>query len=79
MTTLKQAEYALANREVFDAGNLSARISGGVYEVFSYFTLIAASTPFAPSDFAEVMPSAYEHSSTTSKHANIVKRAWGLN
>ena len=78
MITLKQAEYALAEREPFDAGNLSARISGGVYEVFSYFTLIAASTPYAPSDFAEVLPSAYEHSNTTSRHANIVKRAWML-
>jgi hypothetical protein len=78
MTTLKQAEHALANREPFTAGNLSARISGGVYEVFSYFTLIGASTPYSPSDFAEVMPSAYEHSVTTSKHANIVKRAWGI-
>ena len=78
MTTLKQASELLADRQPFDAGNLSARISGGVYEVFSYFTLIAASAPFAPSDFAEVLPSAYDHSVTTSKHANIVKRAWGL-
>ncbi len=79
MTTLKQAEQLLAERLPFDAGNLSARISGGVYEVFSYFELIGASTPYAPTTFAEVLPSAYTFSQTTSKHANIVKRAWGLN
>ena len=79
MTTLRQAEHLLADREPFDAGNLSARISGGVYEVFSYFTLIAYSSPYSPADLAEVYPSAYTHSKTTSKHANIIKRAWGLN
>ena len=79
MTTLKQASELLADRLPFDAGNLSARVSGGVYEVFSYFTLIAVSTPYAPSDFAEVLPTAYNYSNTTSKHANLIKRAWGLN
>lgn len=79
MITLKQAERALAERQPFDAGNLSARISGGVYEVFSYFELIAASSPYAPADFSEVRATAYNFSQTTSKHANIVKRAWGLN
>lgn len=76
MITLKQAETALRFREPFNAGNLSARISGGVYEVFSYYTLIAVSAPDRFTDFAEVMPEKY--SVTTSKHQNIVRRAWGL-
>ena len=79
MATLKQASELLADRQPFTAGNLSARVSGGVYEVFSYFTLIAVSTPYSPADLAELMPTAYNHSKTTSKHANIIKRAWGLN
>jgi hypothetical protein len=79
MATLKQASELLADRQPFTAGNLSARVSGGVYEVFSYFTLIAFSSPYSPADLSELMPTAYDHSQTTSKHANIVKRAWGLN
>jgi hypothetical protein len=79
MITLKQAQQALEARQEFNAGNLSARVSGGVYEVFSYFTLIAFSSPYSPADLSELMPTAYDHSPTTSKHANIIKRAWGLN
>lgn len=79
MITLKQAQDALEARQEFNAGNLSARVSGGVYEVFSYFTLIAVSTPYEPTTFAELMPTAYDHSPTTSKHANIIRKAWRLN
>lgn len=78
MITLKQAQSELQARREFNAGNLSARISGGVYEVFSYFTLIAVSTPYEPSDFAELSPVAYNYSPTTSKHVNIVKKAWDI-
>jgi hypothetical protein len=79
MITLKQAEQALANREQFNAGNLRAEwqrwSSGPVYVVFSYQAEIAQKF----SDGKRViLSSAYDHSQTTSKHANIVRRAWGL-
>ena len=75
MITLKQAEQALANREQFNAGNLTGEVHDRLYVVKSYGTLIAEDRYYN----AYVFSSAYEHSSTTSKHANIIKRAWGLN
>ena len=80
MTTLKQAEQHLRNREPFNAGNLTAAIEDGnalCYVVRSYGVAIADASLFTIN--AGVYPSAYTHSKTTSKHANIVKRAWGLN
>jgi hypothetical protein len=82
MLTLKEAQEALSNRQPFNAGNLSARDNGGSYEVFSYLALIAHSPSFVYLGIEEdskITPNAYNHSQTTSKHANIVKKAWGLN
>lgn len=85
MITLKEASQELATRQPFNAGNLTATIERGldengleipVYVVRSYGTAIADSSPFFGN--FKVYPSAYHHSQTTSKHANIVARAWGL-
>ncbi len=78
--TLTEAKELLSDRVAFNAGSLTANwesIEGyGVYKqryiVRSYGVEIA--------DFTEraIHPQAYTHSKTTSKHANIVKRAWGI-
>lgn len=77
--TLKDAQIAIANRTPFDAGNLTGAIEDHVYLAYvvrSYGVAIADSVLFM--DSAGVYPSAYTHSKTTSKHANLVKKAWGL-
>ena len=83
--TLEEAKQLLAERQPFTTGTLSANIESGldtdgleipVYVVRSYGVAISKSSPFFGD--AEVYPTAYTHSKTTSKHANIVKRAWNL-
>lgn len=71
-------ERKLRNRETFRGNSMWARYSGpfntGVYEVFSYNTLIA--TTHANGTF-EVATRKY--STTTSRHQNLIKRVWGGN
>jgi hypothetical protein len=72
--TLTEAKELLHQTQAFNAGTLTANWEniGGTtrYIVRSYGVEIA--------DFTEraIHPDAYTHSKTTSKHANIVKRAW---
>lgn len=74
--TLKEAEQLLSERVPFNAGTLTADWeyygADHRYIVKSYGVEIA--------DFTEraIHPMAYKYSKTTSKHANIVKRAWGI-
>lgn len=74
--TLNEAEQLLSERVAFNAGTLTADWeyygADDRYIVKSYGVEIA--------DFTEraIHPKAYTHSKTTSKHANIVKRAWGI-
>jgi hypothetical protein len=80
MKTLKEATNAIAHYETFNAGNLT-----GAYErydawscgyvVRSYGVLIAESY----GRVSALATDAYNYSQTTSKHANLVKKAWGLN
>jgi hypothetical protein len=77
--TLNEAKELLAKREPFNAGSLTANIEDNealLYVVRSYGVAIADTPLFL--DNGGVYPTAYTHSKTTSKHANIVKRAWGL-
>jgi hypothetical protein len=84
MTTLKQASESIANRYNFNAGNLSGQwqlmdsLDEPKFVVFSYGVAIGISldTRLGRKDYVPLH--AYNHSVTTSKHANIVKRAWGL-
>jgi hypothetical protein len=79
MLTLNDAKHELGKRRSFNAGNLTAVDNFGSYEVYSYGVLIAHSPSFVSNiSKGVVLESAYTHSQTTSKHANIVKRAWGL-
>lgn len=79
LVSLQQAEQLLAERQPFTTGTLSASIEDGdalLYVVRSYGVVIADTPLFIQN--GGVYPSAYTHSKTTSKHANIVKRAWNL-
>jgi hypothetical protein len=78
--TLNEARTAIAEYQPFNAGNLTGAweaydsVSNG-YVVRSYGVLIAESY----GRVSALATDAYNYSQTTSKHANIVKRAWGLN
>lgn len=75
LKTLNQASELLEQREPFTTGTLSARYdTAGNYLVFSYDQMIAGWHNSGRTD----LNSNY-YSKTTSKHLNIVKRAWGLN
>jgi hypothetical protein len=78
LKTLEEAKELLATNQGFTTGTLSAQLEFGLgYVVRSYGVIIASRTPELPLGF--IMDTAYSYSKTTSKHANIVKRAWGLN
>jgi hypothetical protein len=72
--TMAQAEELLKAKEPFSAGSLTAERHDLLYVVKSYGVLIAEDRYYN----AYVFTDAYTHSKTTSKHANMVKRAWGL-
>ena len=76
--TLNDAKDFLATNEAFQSGNLRAEwvYNGsmiGTYTVYSYNTPIAKLDPNRSVWFTPV-----RYSVTTSKHLNMVKRAWGL-
>jgi hypothetical protein len=74
LKTLKQAEQLLEARQPFTTGTLSARYDmGGNYLVFSYDTMIAGITKAGLIETTKT-----KYSVTTSKHLNIIKRAWGV-
>jgi hypothetical protein len=79
LKTLEESKELLANFESFTTGTFSAAYemtenSGylAAYVVRSYGVIIAFGNT------RKVLDSAYTYSKTTSKHANIVARAWGL-
>lgn len=87
--TLKEASECLAEKIGFNAGNLTAKqefIDLGepspiwAYVVRSYGVAIAihGSDNLADEYFKHIRFDAYDYSQTTSKHTNLVKKAWGL-
>ena len=75
LKTLAEAEGLLCWRQAFTTGTLSARYdTAGNYLVFSYDQMIAGWHTTGRVDF-----NTNYYSKTTSKHLNIVKRAWGKN
>jgi hypothetical protein len=75
---LQDAKRELALQNAFNSGNLRARweYNGtmiGTYTVYSYNTPIAKLDPNRSVWFTPI-----RYSVTTSKHLNMVKRAWGL-
>ena len=78
--TLAEAEHHLRNWEPFHTGTLSAKWERFddilVYVVRSYGVEIAASS--TPQRDRAVLDEAYDYSRTTARHANLVKKAWGI-
>jgi hypothetical protein len=83
--TLAKAEELLEALEPFNTGTLSATLEeptyhggGHDYVVRSYGAIIAYSAYDPSHAFRSftIEESAYNYSATTSKHANIVRRAW---
>ena len=79
--TIEQGARILAQKEPFNAGNFYAvrRCNEfGMFtewlDVYSYGVMIATYNLALHSGV--VFQDAYDHSKTTSKHANLVKRAW---
>jgi hypothetical protein len=77
MDNYKTIESKLANRERFTGNSLRGYWDGfsGNYVVYSYNTLIATLQDGGGPRW--VSPDKY--SVTTSRHQNLIRRAWGLN
>lgn len=73
-TKAEAAEF-LANRQNFNSGSLTALTSETHYCVFSYSQVIAR-TNLAT---GETWLNPAKYSQTTSRHTNLVRKAWGLN
>jgi len=79
MDTYKEIETKLHNLEPFRGNSLHAikNLDSNTLEVYSYSTLIA--TAHAPSSAKRVYWLAQsKYSVTTSRHQNLIRRAWGL-
>jgi hypothetical protein len=78
--TLAQAEVCIKRLEPFHTGTLSGaweqydKDGTEGYVVRSYGVLIAE----AYKNYNGLATDAYDYSTTTSKHANIVKKAWSI-
>jgi hypothetical protein len=67
----------LANRDDFRGNSLTGYLDDyGTYKVVSYNTTIATATPTAEGVRLKVDETKY--SNTTSRHQNLIRRAWGL-
>lgn len=76
LKTLAEAQDLLGQREPFTTGTLSAKYdTAGNYLVFSYEAMIAGIS--AKTDIMQFTDKKY--SQTTSRHLNLVKRAWSVN
>lgn len=63
----------LANSEPFRGNTMSAVYVGEVYKIYSYNTLIGEIGNMGNKIF-----NATKYSVTTSKHQNLIRRAWGI-
>jgi TRAP-type C4-dicarboxylate transport system substrate-binding protein len=69
----KTISSKLTSLTPFKGNTLTAFWDGDTYKVFSYSTLIAHAK-----QIGVVSINANKYSVTTSKHQNIIRRAWGL-
>lgn len=77
MDNYRTIETKLRNREDFRGNSLQGYLDDyGTYRVVSYNTTIATATPTAEGVRLKIDET--KHSTTTSRHQNLVKRAWGL-
>ena len=73
MDNYKTISTKLANREPFRGNSLRAYWDGEVYKVVSYSTLIAEI-----GNMGNMLISDRKYSVTTSRHQNLIRRAWGI-
>ena len=82
MDNYKTIENKLANREAFRGNSLTATAEKTwgtfTYKVYSYNTLIASKSWDGSEGEWHTYLNADKYSVTTSRHQNIIKRAWGL-
>lgn len=80
LKTINEASESLRVQEPFTTGTLSATVEAYgedyAYVVRSYGVVIARSN--VNLGWSNVYADSYNYSKTTSKHANIVKKAWGI-
>lgn len=82
MDNYKTIEQKLKNLEPFHGNSMKAiaRQTWGsmVYDVYSYDTLIATKSWYGDEGewFTDVSTTKY--STTTSRHQNLIRRAWGI-
>lgn len=74
MDNYKTIETKLRNRESFRGNSLIASSYGNLYQVVSYDTLIAS----YDIETHRVWLDDTKYSVTTSRHQNLIKRAWGM-
>jgi hypothetical protein len=73
MDNYKEIESKLASKTPFSGNSLTAYLEeDGEYRVYSYRTLIATSKGV---DWLDCR----KYSQTTSRHQDIIRKAWGLN
>ena len=79
--TLSEAHDHIRNREPFHTGTLSGAWESNYHYAVRSYGVVIADWHGASNEASEIsiLPTAYNFSRTTSKHANIVKMAWGLN
>lgn len=82
MDNYKVIEQKLRNLESFNGNTLTARVEktwgSMVYRVYSYSTLIAEKTWYGDEGEWNTYLNDTKYSVTTSKHQNIIRRAWGV-
>ena len=73
MDNYKTIETKLANFEAFRGNSLNGFWFGDVYKVFSYTTLIGEI-----GSSGNKLVSENKYSVTTTRHQNLIKKAWGI-
>lgn len=73
MDNYKVIEQKIRNLEPFKGNTLTGVYVGEVYKIFSYSTLIAE-----VGNMGNKLINDTKYSVTTSKHQNIIRRAWGV-
>lgn len=73
MDNYKVIEQKLRNLEPFRGNTMTAVYVGEVYKIYSYSTLIAEI-----GNMGNKLLNDTKYSVTTSKHQNIIRRAWGV-
>lgn len=77
MDSYKTIEHRLAKLEPFRGNSMTGKWEDRFFRVYSYSTLIAE-WPLIEGITGEVRFDGRRYSVTTSRHQNLIKKAWGL-